>query len=162
VIAYVMPSDDRSPSTTQFAVRSEPNSQPNRSAAPDRPLESPITELLAAIEAEQNRAERASQPPPQAQPVEPRRVVQQEPAQQAPEPRRIVQQTSEPAPQTSVRAGADNPAIAQLLGLKARAQVPSLAAPPRPAPQRERQVQQDRPNRVARGDSGLAGAFSFR
>jgi uncharacterized protein (TIGR02594 family) len=159
VIAYVMPSDDRSPSTTQFAARSEPNSQPNRTAAPERPLESPIAELLAAIEAEQNRAERASQPPLQAQPAEPRRVVQQASAQQAPEPRRIVQQTPEPVPQPSVRAGADNLAIAQLLGLKARAQAVS---PPRPAPQPERQVQRDQPHRVARSDSGLAGAFSFR
>ncbi len=149
VIAYVMPSDDRSPGTTQFAARSEPNGQPNRTvAAHERPLESPITELLAAIEAEQSRAESASQPPVQTQPVE---------------PRRIVQQTPEPAPQLSQRAGADNPAIAQLFGLKARAQVPNLAAPPpRPAPQRERQVQQERPNRVARNDSGLAGAFSLR
>jgi len=101
--------------------------------------------LLAAIDAEQNRYSRPVQPGPQALPAE---------------PRRIVQQTAEPAPQPSVRAGADNPAIAELLGLKSRAQ--AAPPPPRPAPQRERQVQQIEPHRVARSDSGLAGAFSLR
>ena len=162
VIAYVMPSDGGT-DTTQFAARSQPANQPagqpNRSLSPERPFESPITELLAAIDAEQNRYSRPVQPGPQALPAEPRRVVQQAPALPA-EPRRIVQQTAEPAPQPSVRAGADNPAIAELLGLKSRAQ--AAPPPPRPAPQRERQVQQIEPHRVARSDSGLAGAFSLR
>jgi uncharacterized protein (TIGR02594 family) len=157
VIAYVMPSD-RGPGTTQFAARSEPSSAPIRSAAPERLLESPITELLAAIEAEQKRSERPSPPALQAQLAEPRRIVQQVP-QQPVEPRRIVQQTPDPVPQPSQRAGANNAAIAELLGLKARAQV---AQPARPAPQRERQVRLNNPSRVARGESGLAGAFSFR
>ena len=114
--------------------------------------------MLAAIDAEQNRYSRPVQPAPQAQPAEPRRIVQQAPPQPV-EQRRIVQQTPEPVPQASQRAGADNPAIAELLGLKSRAQV---APPPRPAPQRERQVQQIQPNRVAGSDSGLSGAFSLR
>jgi surface antigen len=147
VIAYVMPSNSGF-DTTQLAARSQPANQPagqpNRSASPERPFESPIAELLAAIEAEQKRSERPSQPAPQAQPAE---------------PRRIVQQTPEPVPQAAPRAGADNPAIAELFGLKSRAQV---APPPRPAPQRERQVQQIQSNRVARSDSGLSGAFSLR
>jgi uncharacterized protein (TIGR02594 family) len=161
VIAYVMPSDS-GPGTTQLAARSQPNqpspaSEPNRST-PERHIESPITELLAAIEAEQNRQERSSQPVAQVKPAEPRRIVQQTAAAQPVEPHRIVQQTPEQQP-TYQRAGADNRAIAELLGLKARAQA---APPPRPEPQRERQVQQNRPGRVAGTDGGLAGAFSFR
>jgi uncharacterized protein (TIGR02594 family) len=159
VIAYVMPSD-REPGTTQLAARSQPETPSNLPTPPERITESPIAALLAAIEAEQKRPERPSQSAPQAQPAEPRRTVQQA-APQPPEPRRIVQQTPEPPPSYR-RAGSDNQAVAELLGLKARAQV---AAPPRPAPQRERLVQQNRPSRVAGSagnNSGLAGAFSLR
>ncbi len=167
VIAYVMPSD-REPggaqSNIQVAERSPPVSQPNRLAA-ERHIESPIAELLAAIQAErdrsarpseQDRANQAQRPsqPPQAQSVEPRRVVQ---PIQPPERHRTIQRTAEP-PRVSERAGANNQAVAELLGLKARAQV----LPTRPAPQRERLVQQNRPGNVARGDTGLAGAFSLR
>ena len=159
VIAYVMPSD-REPgsaqSNIQVAERSAPVSQPNR-PAPERHIESPIAELLAAIQAERDRSARPSQPPPQAQPVEPRRIVQPVAPVQPPERHRTIQQTPEP-PRVSERAGANNQAVAELLGLKARAQV----LPPRPAPQRERLVQQNRPGNVARGDTGLAGAFSLR
>jgi uncharacterized protein (TIGR02594 family) len=157
VIAYVMPSD-REPGTTQFAARSQPETQSNMPTPPERITESPIAALLAAIEAEQKRSERPSQPAPQAQPAEPRRIAQQAPP---PEPRRLVQQTPEPPPSYR-RAGSNNQAVAELLGLKARAQV---AAPLRPAPQRERLVQQNRPTRVAGSagnNSGLAGAFSLR
>jgi uncharacterized protein (TIGR02594 family) len=149
VIAYVMPSD-RGPDNTQIAERG----QPNRSAPPERSIESPVAELLAAIEAEQNRVTRPSVAPTQT--PEPRRIAQPAPP---PEPRRVVQQTPELPPQQSQRAGADNAAIAELLGLKARAQVAPLQ---RPAPQRERQVQRSQPGRVAHSDIGLAGAFSFR
>jgi uncharacterized protein (TIGR02594 family) len=56
VIAYVMPSQDRS-SPTEVAAQG-PTSRP----AADGGLDSPIAELLAAIEAEQSRAERPRQP----------------------------------------------------------------------------------------------------
>jgi len=158
VIAYVMPSD-REPGTTQLAARSQPET-PSNLSPPERITESPIAALLAVIEAEQKRSDRPSQPAPQAQPPEPRRIAQQA-SPQPPEPRRVVQQTPEPPPSYR-RAGSDNAAVAELLGLKARAQV---AAPARPAPQRERLVQQNRPSRVAGSsgnNSGLAGAFSLR
>jgi uncharacterized protein (TIGR02594 family) len=157
VIAYVMPSD-REPGTTQLAARSQPETPSNLPTPPERITESPIAALLAAIEAEQKRPDRPSQPTWQAQPPEARRIAQ--PPPQPPELRRIVQQKPE-SPPTYRRAGSDNRAVAELLGLKARAQ----AAPPRPAPQRERLVQQSRPSLVA-GSSGnnseLAGAFSLR
>jgi uncharacterized protein (TIGR02594 family) len=165
VIAYVMPSGDSGPGTTQLAVRSQPSNEPNRST-PEHHIESPIAELLAAIEAEQNRSEQSRQAPPQAQPAEPHRMVQQISPQPA-EPRRAVQQTPAQQP-TYQRAGAaPNPALSELFGLRAHAQVPnqapSLAAPQsHPAPQRERQVQQNRPGRIARSDTGLAGTFSLR
>src|SRR5664279_2906093 len=56
VIAYVMPSTRQAPNT-QVAAHSEPTHAPS-----DSGIDSPITELLAAIEAEQNRPERPSQP----------------------------------------------------------------------------------------------------
>jgi len=100
VIAYVMPTDRR-PVTTQVAERG-PVSRPSSEAG----FESPITELLAAIEAEQNRAERR-QP---AQPAAPHRLVQQ-----------IADQP------VSVRAGSQgiNPALAEFLGMSERAQAGS-------------------------------------
>jgi uncharacterized protein (TIGR02594 family) len=160
VIAYVMPSD-RSPGSIQLAARSQPSqtSLPNR-PAPEHHIESPIAELLAAIEAERNRPERPSQPAPQAQPAEPRRIVQQAPPQPT-EPHRTAQQMPEPMSQSAQRARLPlAPALAELLGLKDRAQ--AAPPPPRPAPQRQRQVQQNRPGRVAGSDAGLAAAFSFR
>jgi hypothetical protein len=107
---------DRS-STTQLAARGRP---------PELALDSPIAELLAAIEAEQNRSERPARP---AAPAQPHRQVQQ-------------------------AADRDiDPFLADLLGLvKARTQ----AAPQRPAqpPQRQQRVQQTS-GRVA-SDNGLA------
>jgi uncharacterized protein (TIGR02594 family) len=115
VIAYVMPTDR--PSTTQLAARGQPSGLA---------LDSPIAELLAAIEAEQNRSERPARP---AAPAQPHRQVQQ-------------------------AADRDiDPFLADLLGLvKARTQ----AAPQRPAqpPQRQQRVQQTS-GRVA-SDNGLA------
>ena len=122
VIAYVMPTDR--PSTTQLAARGQPN--PSELA-----LDSPIAELLAAIEAEQNRSEQPARP---AAPAQPHRQVQQ----------------------TAADRGID-PFLADLLGMvKERTQ----AAPQRPAqpPQRHERVQQT-PGRVA-SDNGLAKIFS--
>jgi len=91
VIAYVMPSEQRS--ATRVA-----SSGPVSLPAADSSLDSPITELIAAIEAEQARAEkpaehretrRVAQPP--APPPVPHRTVQQMPEQrQAPGPGRQV------------------------------------------------------------------------
>jgi uncharacterized protein (TIGR02594 family) len=149
VIAYVMPSGNR-PVTTQVAERSQPSNASQPGHASSGPgLESPITELLAAIEAEQSRPEKPSQPVASARPAEPRRVVQLQPA----EPRRAVQQLPEQAAQSaqgSRRALPLDPALAELLGISSRVQERSQAAPPpRVAPQRQRQVQQIQQSRVA-------------
>jgi uncharacterized protein (TIGR02594 family) len=75
VIAYVMPTE-RHPVTTQLAARSA--SVP----PPDKGLDSPITELIAAIEAEHARTQRAAAAVRQ-------RVLQR---RQLPERQRVVQQ----------------------------------------------------------------------
>jgi uncharacterized protein (TIGR02594 family) len=116
VIAYVMPTEQRAVAT-QVAERG-PASRPNSESG----LESPITELLAAIEAEQARAER---PAPAPQPVQ--RAAQ--PVQTPPVPHRVVQQTAEPVtarPSQAARGGVGNP-FAELIGTIERAQ----AAPQR-------------------------------
>jgi uncharacterized protein (TIGR02594 family) len=153
VIAYVMPSGDSGEPTTQLAARSQPAQTSDR-RGPSDGIDSPITELLAAIEAEQNRSERqgserSARVPAQALSAQAR----------APEPRRqeSSQQSSQPA---MTRAGTLplDPRLANLLGLsektRTRAQAPQAAAPvavaPRPAPPpmpvappvRQRQVQQ--------------------
>lgn len=121
VIAYVMPTDRRS-APTRLAARG-----PASTPASEIRLESPIAELLAAIEAEQARAEtpRAAetQRPPvrQAQPQRP--VV----------PQRLVQQTAEPLPQqpqNSARRTLTNP-LSELLSRIER--TPSAQAVPRSA-----------------------------
>ena len=133
VIAYVMPSESRG--NTQLAVDRGSTVR----SAPDGGLESPITELLAAIEAEQSRAEA---PRTNAAP--------QDRGQSVPTKRRI-----------DVTL---DPAIAEFLGIKAKSQAtarqpqpvpPSQAAPSAP-PQRELRVEQVSTGRVA-SDSGLAG-----
>jgi uncharacterized protein (TIGR02594 family) len=149
VIAYVMPSGDSGEPTTQLAARSQPAQTSDR-RGPSDGIDSPITELLAAIEAEQSRSERqgserSARVPAQALSAQAR----------APEPRRqeLSQRSSQPV---MTRAGTLplDPRLANLLGLseKARARVPQVAAPvavaPRPAPPpmappvRQRQVQQ--------------------
>jgi uncharacterized protein (TIGR02594 family) len=170
VIAYVMPSD-RGPGNTQGSTQVAERSQPNR-PTPEHGIESPIAELLAAIEAEQSRLERpnqpqrASQPPrpgqpvPQAQPVQPRRVVQQASPQPVEAHRTVQQMPEQPRPTQRTGILPLNPALAQLLGLKDRAQ--AAPPPPQQQQQRQRQAEQSRPGRVARTDTGLAGAFSFR
>ncbi len=143
VIAYVMPSE-RSDGDTQVAERSAPPR-----TASEGGLESPITELLAAIEAEQSRPNRSRQVARQ----ETRQEARQEPRQeQAPaEPHLTVQQSAEPAP-TGRRNLRLDPGLAAFLGLRERAQ-----PTPRPAaqPQREQRVERGRTGRVAE-ESGLA------
>ena len=149
VIAYVMPADDR-PGATQVAERGNVGRMASQTG-----LVSPITELLAAIEAEQNRPERPRQLAAQERPVEARRVAQQPPA----EPHRAVQQTPEQAPQTAQSARRKlpfNPALAEFLGITDRAQ--SV----RPAPQREQRVQTPVSGRVANADNGLGSIFGLR
>lgn len=83
VIAYVMPTERRLAPTMVAAARS-PAGTSSSDAGPDLRLESPITELLAAIEAEQVRAETPRAASVQRQPrrpVAPHRLVQQTPEQ---------------------------------------------------------------------------------
>jgi uncharacterized protein (TIGR02594 family) len=88
VIAYVIPSDRRSVSDIQVAER-----MPNPPAAPKPAqsgpsIDSPISELLAAIEAEQNRSAAAAaavaKPIRPPEPPTPHLVVQQVPERPAP------------------------------------------------------------------------------
>jgi uncharacterized protein (TIGR02594 family) len=157
VIAYVMPSGDRSEPTTQLAARSQPN---ERRAPSDGGIESPITELLAAIEAEQNRPDR---------PIATQALSAQA---RAPEPRA-------PNSRVMLRAGTLplDPALAELLGIsekaRARAQAPA-AAPQAAAPQaarppmpvaapapRQRQVQQVQES-SGRMASAISGGYGLR
>jgi uncharacterized protein (TIGR02594 family) len=94
VIAYVMPSDRRPVSDTPVAARFMPNqpAAPSR-AQPGPSIDSPIGELLAAIEAEQNRSAAASRPIRPAEPPTPHLVVQQLP--ERPVPHLTVQQMPE-------------------------------------------------------------------
>jgi uncharacterized protein (TIGR02594 family) len=111
VIAYVMPTDRP---TVQLAARGQPTTS-------EFAIDSPIAELLAAIEAEQNRSEQPARP---AAPAQPHRQVQQ------------------------VQQAADrdlDPFLADLLGMvKGRTQPVHTAQPP----QRQQRVQQV-PGRVA-------------
>ena len=113
VIAYVMPTDHRS--LPRFASRA-PASQP---PSPGPGLDSPIAELLAAINAEQERSRLRSQA--RAQPVVPARP---------PEPVRP------PVPHRTVQ---------QLPDQRVRDVVPS----PRPAPPRQQRVEQPQREHVA-------------
>lgn len=144
VIAYVMPTE-APVSTIQVAARSVPN----QTTANDAGLSSPIAELMAAIEAEQSRAEtrpavrtadvRAPEPQPVPravpQPQAAQRVVQQMPQQAAPQ--RVVQQL--PEPQAARRGPGLDPALAQLLGIQ-QARPRPLPIPQQRAPQRSGQV----------------------
>jgi len=117
VIAYVMPTDRRAV-TTQFAARSQSIS--------DLVLDSPIVELLAAIEAEQNRAEQAMRPVAPLQPASPHHPVRQVSDREA-------------VPSPSQRDLPLDPFLVELLGLKDQPQPAPRSATP---PQRQRRVQQ--------------------
>jgi uncharacterized protein (TIGR02594 family) len=121
VIAYVMPSE-RHGDDTQVAERG-----PHARVAPDGGIESPITELLAAIEAEQSHAESPRQ-------GERPREVARAAVQAAPAvPHLTVQQTAE----QPVQARRDlplEPGLAEFLGVK-----PAQSGT-RAAPQRERRA----------------------
>jgi uncharacterized protein (TIGR02594 family) len=96
VIAYVMPSDRRPVSDTQVAERAIPNPPAASGRAPsEHAIESPIAELLAAIEAEQKRTEAKSVRPPA--PPASHRTVQQMPVPST--PHLAVQQIPEWPPQ---------------------------------------------------------------
>lgn len=143
VIAYVMPTGERSEPTTQLAARSTPATSTERQASSEGGIDSPITELLAAIEAEQGRPGRPARVSPQAHLAMAR----------APEARR------QASPQPVMKRAGElplDPRLAELLGIsekaRARAQAPAplpqtAAQPVRPPapvapPPRQRQVQQ--------------------
>src|SRR5665647_1397924 len=95
VIAYVMPSEGR-PLTTEIAARSAPNASSAASRAASEPgIDSPITELLAAIEKEQAR------PEVRAEPARPRAPQVAQAPQAPPVPHRAVQQVPEETPQSA-------------------------------------------------------------
>ena len=111
VIAYVMPTE-RHPVTTQLAARSSPV------LTPDKGFDFPITELIAAIEAEQARVEKPARPAAPLPPPERHQIVQQMPERQ-----RVVQQLPEraapplrPAPQASQDDLSIDPLLTTLFG----------------------------------------------
>jgi len=127
VIAYVMPTERRS--TTQLAARGKANGS-------EIGIESPIAELLAAIEAEQGT------------PEQPARTATRPPA------RRAARQAADPD---------IDPFLAELLdmvkGRTQNASRPAAAARPAAPPQREQRVQQT-PERVASGNP-VAKIFGY-
>jgi uncharacterized protein (TIGR02594 family) len=156
VIAYVMPSESRG-ETTQVAERA-PQSHlalDGRAAqarvAPDGGIDSPITELLAAIEAEQSKPERPRQIERKVEPPVARAAVR---PTVPPSPHLTVQQTPE-QPAQARRDLPLEPGLAKFLGIEERAQNPA----PRVAPQREQRVEHDRAGRVA-DEQGLAALFA--
>ena len=121
VIAYVMPADAPAP-ITQLAARRNPAREAPRASPPaEKGLVGPITELLAAIEAEQTRAERAARLVRRAQRVQTRAVQPTPQARPAsrPVPHRVVQQA--PDQQSRARDVPLDPALAEFLGLRDRA-----------------------------------------
>jgi uncharacterized protein (TIGR02594 family) len=131
VIAYVMPTESRP--LTQVADRSA------HAAAPD--FDSPISELIAAIEAEQSRSDTPSRPQTVRAGATPASFRAGDTPERpgtpaAPQtPHRTVQQT----PDQAADAGAIDTTIADLFRLKDRASVP---LPPQPVPQRQPHPQQ--------------------
>jgi uncharacterized protein (TIGR02594 family) len=129
VIAYVMPSERRPTSETRIAKRSIEHSTPattdTLSAASRVPsetvIDSPIAELVAAIEAEKASGKAKTRPAPH-------HSVQQMPAR----PQHVAQRPAEhlarhPAPPRHHMRPHDlplDPALARLLGIKTRAQAP--------------------------------------
>jgi uncharacterized protein (TIGR02594 family) len=137
VIAYVMPSGQ----PTQVAERTTPGRSPESGG-----IDSPIAELLAAIEAEQSHAEAPHTPPTPTAPAVPHRVVEQGAVQATPAAAR--------------RDLPLDPALARFLGIKERAQL--TAQPTRPAPQqRQLRVEQraDADKAEGNGFTRLASAL---
>ncbi len=136
VIAYVMPSENRA-GNTRVADRGAAGKP-----AADSSLDSPIAELIAAIETE-NR------------PANPRQDVAR---QNRPQPAAQQLQSSVPAePATARRALPLDPALAELFGVKQRDQAEQRIAP---QPQREMRIEQVQSGRVA-ADTGLAGRLGL-
>jgi uncharacterized protein (TIGR02594 family) len=138
VIAYVMPTEKRAMPATVVAERG-PASHPSSELA----LESPITELLAAIEAEQARAEKE-------RPARPQAPAQRRPAQEVQPPRpvvpqRLVQQTAEPVAQPASAPGARSVRSDPFSELFDRIER---------APARQPQTQPRHTGRVAAADTG--------
>lgn len=138
VIAYVMPSERRAP-TTQFADRSAPQK------GSDNELDSPIAELLAAIESEYNAKGRPRGTGPQPRPVPPsqaRRDVQLDPAlaeflglkERAPAARQ-----RPVMPQEAARPQAQPPQVSRM---------PVMQPPAAPIQRRELRVEHTGSNRV--------------
>jgi uncharacterized protein (TIGR02594 family) len=128
VIAYVMPSGE----PTQVADRGAPG------RPPEGGIDSPIAELLAAIDAEQSRTDARTPANPPAPPV----------------PHRVVEQGGSQTMSAVARRELPlDPALANLLGIKDRAQP---AQPVRTAPQRQQRVEQTaQPNGLTRLVSAL-------
>jgi uncharacterized protein (TIGR02594 family) len=160
VIAYVMPTDRR-PVDTRIAERSQPNRAPA-----EQGIDSPITELLAAIEAEQRNDQKSElQRPPERIAEAPRPPQAVAPPRSPEPPHRVVQQAPDQLP-TMYRAGTEpvDPRVANMIGRKDHAQSP---LPPREPLVRQRQVQRERPGHLARAeaartDTGISGVLGLR
>ncbi len=163
VIAYVMPSGERGEPATQVAARSQP-AEPR--APSDGGIESPITELIAAIEAEQKRDERPVRVAGQSRRADPEPV-------QRPMPRAG---TLPLDPKLAALLGIDAPTRKRVqppAAVQAQAVMPqgqaAMARQPMPQPRppalvpvRQRQVQQA-PVSASRVATALpAGAFGLR
>jgi len=144
VIAYVMPTESRP--LTRVADRTPVSA----AIAAAHEIDSPIDELIAAIEAEQGKADAAKpqqqpaqqQPPPPQQADAPRAGDTQREAEPQ-EPHRTVQQTPD-------SSAAVDGSVADVFGLKDRSAAP---IPPARVPQQQPQRQtRQRPGRVAAAD----------
>lgn len=143
VIAYVLPTGRNA--TGAVAGRTAARRGiPERGAPAENGFDSPIAELIAAINAEGDRAEA-----PRAQPVKRRR-----PVRRTTQPRRVVQQL----PEQRTDAGDQGlaPALAELFGVRDQAQAAQQGTSERRARVRQRSVRQSRASRVA-AEPGLAG-----
>ena len=119
VIAYVMPTE-RKPETTMVAARG-----PVSTPATDTGIASPISELLAAIEAEQSRAEKPRSEP-QRVPTQAQRPAVRAQLPQPVVPQRVVQQTAQPVRQPrAAPSGASNPISALITGMRHGIQPPA-------------------------------------
>lgn len=128
VIAYVMPTESRP--LTQVADRSS-SQRTTTASGPD--IDSPIAELIAAIEAEQAKSDAARPAAKPQQSEQPRNAdVQPAPSAEPSLPHRMIQQTADQAV---------DPAVADAFGLKDRASAP---VPPGSVPH-----QPQRPRRAA-------------